>query len=211
MDSEHVVATYAAHILQFSTTHIHVSCGYRFARRPKSLCSSVERFIHGETPSFGEPPLTVGLFDPNQPPMTAPLTSRRLHLVGSALSGLLPPLRPSPLPTPPREGRRFVTNKDASTAKTSEEVLSIRRLSTPLDDPMLFARDPFGPLARRFHAQSFRSTRSPARHCLSACAAQHDPRTNPQSPIPLFGFPNGGDVPPKGPACRAPPREEHRL
>jgi hypothetical protein len=47
--------------------------------------------------------------------MTAPPTSRRLHLVRSALSGLLPPLQPSLLPTPPREGRRLVTNKDAST------------------------------------------------------------------------------------------------
>jgi hypothetical protein len=54
--------------------------------------------------------------------------------------GLLSPLWPSPLPTSPREGKRLVTNEDASTNKTSEEVLSTRRLSTPPDDPTLFAR-----------------------------------------------------------------------
>jgi hypothetical protein len=62
MGKGHVVATFAAHILQFSTTLIHVSCSYRFARGPKSLCSSVERTVHGGTLGFGGPVVAVKPF-----------------------------------------------------------------------------------------------------------------------------------------------------
>jgi hypothetical protein len=61
MRREHVVATSAAHILQFSTTLIHVSCSYRIARGPKSLRSPVGRLVHGETLGFGGPVVTVEL------------------------------------------------------------------------------------------------------------------------------------------------------
>ncbi len=74
-----------------------------------------------------------------------PLTPRRLRLGSGALSGPSPSLRPSPLLPPPREGDGLFPDRDASTDKTSEEVLSKRRLSTPLDDPMLFTLDPSDP------------------------------------------------------------------
>lgn len=97
------------------------------------FCSSVERFVHGETPGFGGPDVTPRACSTRGGQFQAePLTPRRLHLGPGALSRPLPPLRPSPFPAPPREGGRLVTNKDALTARTSEEVLSS---TTPLDAP----------------------------------------------------------------------------
>lgn len=207
------MATYAAHILQFSTTLIPVSCGYRFTRGPKSLCSSIERFVHGETPRFGGPPPQPGFVDPYLLRMAKPLTPRHLRFVQSALSGLLPPLRPSPLPTPPREGRRLVHGQGRLHQQDlPREMLSIDASRRPsmtrhssLETPSDLSLDGFTTIR-------FRGRRSPARRRLSACAAQHDPRTNPQSPIPAFDFSNSGQRAPEG--TRRPstmPSEEHRF
>lgn len=131
MDSEHVVATYAAHILQFSTTYIHVSCGYRFTRGPKSLCSSAERFLHGETLRFGESASTAGLYRPE------PASDDRTSNVPS------PPLQKSaPFRDPylrfgqarfqrlPVKGDALSRTRTPPPNRTSEEMLS---KPTPLD------------------------------------------------------------------------------
>lgn len=119
MNGEHVVATSAAHILQFSTTLIARLVRLPIRARDRSpCCSSVERFVHGETPGFGGPDVTPRACSTRGGPFQAePLTPRRLHLGPGALSRPLPPLRPSPFPAPPREGGRLVTNKDALTSE----------------------------------------------------------------------------------------------
>lgn len=185
MSSEHVVATSAAHILQFSTTLI-----TRLVRLPirkvwgrSPSCSSVERFVHGETPGFGGPDVTPRACSTRGGPFQAePLTPRRLHLGPGALSRPLPPLRPSPFPASPREGGRLVTNKDALTSEdlrrgAFEHDASRRPSMTRCSSRGI----PLDPLLFGFTRVALAPLDSPKGTACRLLQLRHDPRTNPRS------------------------------
>lgn len=101
----------------------------------------------------------------------------------------------TPPPTRPPEGDAFV-----------------QRLSTPPDDPTLFARDPFGPLARRFHDNPLSRPPLPRQASPAGLCSTTRPADESAAPDPRVRFPEPRQRAPEG--TRRPstmPSEEHRL
>jgi hypothetical protein len=145
-EQEHVVATSAAHTIQFSTMSNRVSCDYQFARGQKPYHLLVKRPVYGGTPRFGGPDV---IFEPSrlsEPFPAEPLTPRHLRVPPPARRPTVVRFSQASFQSPPVKGNLFAPTRTPPPYKTSEEVLSNSRLSTLPDDPTLFAPRPSGPL-----------------------------------------------------------------